>query len=101
MSGRSEQNVARPSLPRSVLRTSPNDEVDLAGARALMPSGISGFSEGRDMSELQDIGSLVSAPVETKSERSWVVLKQTVLVAALILLPLFYTLVPPLEDYPN
>src|SRR3954454_19689164 len=58
-------------------------------------------SGGVGMSELQDVGSAVSAPVETKSERSWVVLKQTVLVAALILLPLFYTLVPPLEDYPN
>lgn len=35
------------------------------------------------------------------AEQPWVVLKQTVLVAVLILVPLVYTLVPPLEDYPN
>ncbi|WP_445503229.1 hypothetical protein [Microvirga sp. G4-2] len=43
----------------------------------------------------------VSAYVDTRAERPWIVLKQTGLVAALILLPLFYALVPPLEDYPN
>jgi len=57
--------------------------------------------EELDMSEWQGFGSAVSAAVDARAERSWVVLKQTVLVAALILLPLFYTLVPPLEDYPN
>ncbi len=34
-------------------------------------------------------------------ERPWVVVKQTVLAAVLIVLPLLYTQVPPLEDYPN
>lgn len=34
-------------------------------------------------------------------ERMAIVFSQTLLVAALILLPLLYTLVPPLEDYPN
>jgi hypothetical protein len=34
-------------------------------------------------------------------ERASVVAGQTVLVAAVIMLPLLYTLVPPLEDYPN
>ncbi|ATE59749.1 hypothetical protein [Thauera sinica] len=38
---------------------------------------------------------------DTPAERPWVVLKQTLLVATLIVVPLFYTLVPPLEDYPN
>lgn len=38
---------------------------------------------------------------DTQIERPWVVLKQTILVAVLVLVPLFYTLVPPLEDYPN
>lgn len=38
---------------------------------------------------------------ERKAERSRAVAGQTALIAALIILPLFYTLVPPLEDYPN
>ena len=37
----------------------------------------------------------------TSLERPSVVAGQTLLVAALITLPLFYTVVPPLEDYPN
>ncbi len=41
------------------------------------------------------------AHVDARVERRLVVLGQTLLVAALIILPLFYTLVPPLEDYPN
>lgn len=53
------------------------------------------------MSETQSLESFGSASVDMKLERSWVVLKQTLLVAALIVLPLFYTLVPPLQDYPN
>lgn len=53
------------------------------------------------MSELQDSGLTTSAFHDRGAERPWVVLKQTGLVVALILLPLFYTLVPPLEDYPN
>jgi hypothetical protein len=44
---------------------------------------------------------VVPGYVDTRAERPWIVLKQTGLVAALILLPLFYTIVPPLEDYPN
>lgn len=39
--------------------------------------------------------------VDARVERTSIVLSQTLLVAALILLPLFYTTVPPLEDYPN
>lgn len=39
--------------------------------------------------------------IDARVERPGVVLSQTLLVAALITLPLFYTLVPPLEDYPN
>lgn len=42
-----------------------------------------------------------SPAAATHSERSWMVLGQAVLVCALVTLPLFYTLVPPLEDYPN
>lgn len=53
------------------------------------------------MSELSDTGTPALVYVDGRAERPWVVLKQTGLVAALILLPLFYTLVPPLEDYPN
>lgn len=34
-------------------------------------------------------------------ERKLVVLKQTILAAVLVILPLFYTRIPPLEDYPN
>lgn len=41
------------------------------------------------------------AHVDARVERRAIVLSQTLLVAALIVLPLFYTLVPPLEDYPN
>jgi hypothetical protein len=40
-------------------------------------------------------------PAGARVERSGVVLSQTLLVAVLIILPLFYTLVPPLQDYPN
>jgi hypothetical protein len=39
--------------------------------------------------------------VRSGVERPSVVAGQTLLVAALIILPLLYTLVPPLEDYPN
>jgi hypothetical protein len=39
--------------------------------------------------------------IDARVERSSVVLSQTLLVCALIILPLFYTLVPPLDDYPN
>ncbi len=39
--------------------------------------------------------------IDARVERNIIVLAQTLLVAALITLPLFYTLVPPLEDYPN
>ena len=39
--------------------------------------------------------------IDARVERRGIVLSQTLLVAALITLPLFYTLVPPLEDYPN
>src|SRR5690242_20067869 len=56
---------------------------------------------GQGMSEFQNRGRLASASPDRSVERPWVVLKQTLLVAALILLPLFYTVVPPLEDYPN
>ena len=42
-----------------------------------------------------------SAHIDARVEPRIVVLGQTLLVAALIVLPLFYTLVPPLEDYPN
>lgn len=38
---------------------------------------------------------------DTGRERTRIVVSQTALVAALIVLPLFYTLVPPLQDYPN
>ena len=41
------------------------------------------------------------AHIDARVERPIIVLGQTLLVAALIVLPLFYTLVPPLEDYPN
>lgn len=44
---------------------------------------------------------LVGAAADATIERPWVIIKQTLLVATLILVPLFYTLVPPLEDYPN
>ncbi len=53
------------------------------------------------MAELQSLEGAASGSIGTRGESSWVVLKQTLLVAALIVLPLFYTLVPPLEDYPN
>ncbi|MBB4041917.1 hypothetical protein GGR34_003600 [Microvirga flocculans] len=53
------------------------------------------------MSGLQNSGAETPADRARSAERPLIVLKQTVLVAALILLPLFYTLVPPLEDYPN
>lgn len=43
----------------------------------------------------------ISDHIDARVERPLIVLSQTLLVAALILLPLFYTLVPPLEDYPN
>ena len=43
----------------------------------------------------------VGAAADVTAERPWVIIKQTLLVATLILVPLFYTLVPPLEDYPN
>lgn len=49
---------------------------------------------------VRSFGSLRSA-TDLHAERPWVVLKQSVLVAVLILVPLVYTLVPPLEDYPN
>jgi hypothetical protein len=39
--------------------------------------------------------------VDARVERKVIVLSQTLLVAALIMLPLLYTLIPPLEDYPN
>ena len=39
--------------------------------------------------------------IDARVERRTIVLSQTLLVAALIILPLLYTLVPPLEDYPN
>lgn len=39
--------------------------------------------------------------IDARVERRVIVLCQTLLVAALIVLPLLYTLVPPLEDYPN
>src|SRR5689334_13922209 len=86
-----------------------NGELDLAAGQALMPDtgrGIRANIAKRlvripGMSEWQGLGMAVAAPVDMKAERPWVVLKQTALVAALILLPLFYTLVPPLEDYPN
>lgn len=38
---------------------------------------------------------------EATGERRLVVLKQTVLAIVLVILPLFYTQLPPLEDYPN
>lgn len=41
------------------------------------------------------------AHIDARVERKTIVLSQTLLVAALIMLPLFYTVVPPLEDYPN
>lgn len=53
------------------------------------------------MSNMRALDVGAPAAAEPKAERSLVVLKQTLLVAALIVLPLFYTLVPPLEDYPN
>jgi hypothetical protein len=40
-------------------------------------------------------------PIWVDLERPSVVAGQTLLAAALIILPLFYTAVPPLEDYPN
>jgi hypothetical protein len=40
-------------------------------------------------------------PLWADLERPSVIAGQTLLVAALIVLPLLYTLVPPLEDYPN
>src|SRR5215217_2888981 len=40
-------------------------------------------------------------PSLTDSESSSVVCGQTLVAATLIVLPLFHTLVPPLEDYPN
>ena len=40
-------------------------------------------------------------PIWADLERPGVVAGQTVLVAAVVVLPLLYTLVPPLEDYPN
>ena len=43
----------------------------------------------------------VPVHVDARVERNTIVLAQTLLVAALIVLPLFYTQVPPLEDYPN
>ncbi|HET8709788.1 MAG TPA: hypothetical protein VFM32_00325 [Spongiibacteraceae bacterium] len=44
---------------------------------------------------------LTSSHIDARVERKNIVLAQTLLVAALIILPLIYTLVPPLEDYPN
>lgn len=52
------------------------------------------------MNSVRTLGSLPAA-TDHHVERPWVVLKQSVLVAVLILVPLVYTLVPPLEDYPN
>lgn len=44
----------------------------------------------------------IEAPiVEATGERRLVVLKQTILAVVLVILPLFYTQLPPLEDYPN
>lgn len=42
-----------------------------------------------------------SSHIDARVERGIIVLSQTLLVAALIILPLFYTPVPPLSDYPN
>ncbi|WP_414473970.1 hypothetical protein [Microvirga sp. M2] len=53
------------------------------------------------MTKFQRGGIAVAADADAGGERTWVVFKQIGLVAALILLPLFYALVPPLEDYPN
>lgn len=50
---------------------------------------------------MQNVENINSISVGIKIERSGIVLSQTLLIAALIILPLFYTLVPPLEDYPN
>ncbi|MGO4573675.1 hypothetical protein [Microvirga sp. 2TAF3] len=53
------------------------------------------------MTATQSIGRTAPLPAEKKSEHPLAVVWQTGLVAALIVLPLIYTLVPPLEDYPN
>ena len=53
------------------------------------------------MTATQGIGSAPPLVVAKAVERRRTVAAQTVLVAALIVLPLFYTLVPPLQDYPN
>lgn len=42
-----------------------------------------------------------TAHIDARVERKAVVFAQTLLVAALIILPLLYTQIPPLEDYPN
>lgn len=46
-------------------------------------------------------GSAAQLPVAQVVERPRTVAAQAVLVAALVILPLIYTLVPPLQDYPN
>lgn len=53
------------------------------------------------MAQYQTGERTVAADADMSAERPWVVFKQIGLVAALVLLPLFYALVPPLEDYPN
>ncbi|KAB0265389.1 hypothetical protein [Microvirga brassicacearum] len=53
------------------------------------------------MTATRTIGSAAQLPVERAFERPHTVAAQAVLVAALIILPLIYTLVPPLQDYPN
>src|SRR3954470_15581964 len=53
------------------------------------------------MSNSQTVADGTSFPRERQLERPLAVAGQTLLVAALIVLPLVYTLVPPLEDYPN
>lgn len=51
------------------------------------------------MTTTHSIVHTASAP--TKAEQPLAIVWQTLLVAALVVLPLVYTLVPPLEDYPN
>ena len=53
------------------------------------------------MRATQSIGNAAHSPAANVAERSRTVAAQAGLVAALIVLPLIYTLVPPLQDYPN
>ncbi len=53
------------------------------------------------VAELRNLKKAKALFASAEIERPWFVLCQTLLVAALITLPVFYTLVPPLEDYPN